>query len=91
MKRLFSLIALIGLSGCFTSVGSWNETKYRQTDFGQWRKVHVCVYLDDGVTRERAEYLLGDWSQDLASAIGSTPYSRVSRPCRAKVFCITLS
>lgn len=67
MKRLFFLIALIGLSGCFkTSIGSWNETKYRETDFGQWRKVHVCVYLDEGVTRERAEYLLGDWSQNLA-------------------------
>ena len=35
---------------------------YVQQDYGSWRTVHVCVYLDDGVSREQAASLMSDWT-----------------------------
>ena len=51
------------LSSCFaTSVGMWDEASYAAQDYGSWRTVHVCVYLDQGVSREQAMDLMSDWT-----------------------------
>lgn len=46
------------LSGCATTIGKWDQTKYAATDFGSWRTVNVCMYRDAGVPPERARELL---------------------------------
>lgn len=51
------------LSSCYvTSVGFWDEGLYRAQNYGSWRTVHVCVYLDDGVSRDQAMTLMSDWT-----------------------------
>jgi hypothetical protein len=68
VKRIeLILIATVFLSGCATSIGRWDQTKYAATDFGSWRQVNVCMYRDVGVPPERAQQLLrgtvDEWKQ----------------------------
>jgi hypothetical protein len=64
---IFACICLglsITLSSCyFTSVGHWNEDSYLAQPYGNWRTVHVCVYLDEGVSKERAISLMSGWTK----------------------------
>lgn len=61
------VLATIVLQGCATSIGSWDQEKYADTDFGSWRKVNVCMYRDLGVPADRERQLLRDtieeWKQ----------------------------
>jgi len=36
----------------------WDESAYKQTAFGAPQTVHVCVYLDKGVTKDDATALM---------------------------------
>jgi hypothetical protein len=68
VKRIeLILIATLFLSGCATTIGRWDQTKYAATDFGSWRQVNVCMYRDVGVPPERAQQLLretvDEWKQ----------------------------
>jgi hypothetical protein len=50
------------LSSCYyTSVGHWDEDSYEAQPYGRWRTVHVCVYLDSGVSKSQALSLMSDW------------------------------
>lgn len=67
-RAIFSAGICLGLSivlsSCyFTSVGHWNEDSYLAQPYGNWRTVHVCVYLDEGVSKERALSLMSDWTK----------------------------
>jgi hypothetical protein len=71
-RAIFSAGICLGLSiilsSCyFTSVGHWNEDSYLAQPYGNWRTVHVCVYLDEGVSKERALSLMSDWTSQMAS------------------------
>lgn len=55
-------LSLLLCSCWVTSVGFWDEQSYGAQDYGSWRTVHVCVYLDDGVSREQAANLMSDWT-----------------------------
>ena len=51
------------LSSCYTtSIGLWDQQSYAAQDYGPWRTVHVCVYLDEGVSRDQAISLMSDWT-----------------------------
>ena len=51
------------LSACST-VGMADHAKLAAMDFGKPCTVNVCVYLDDGVSRSQAEYLLSSWDSE---------------------------
>jgi hypothetical protein len=60
-----ALVATLALaaSGC-TSMG-WDNVALRDTyNFGPPEKVRMCVYLDDGVTRQDASTLLDSWNEE---------------------------
>jgi hypothetical protein len=58
-------VLTLTLSSCYvTSVGRWDADAYARQDYGSWRDVRVCVYLDEGVSKEQALGLMSDWTTD---------------------------
>src|SRR5919197_2434757 len=58
-----SLVAVL-LAGC-TSVGMHNSSARQQVDFGATDTVALCLYLDQGVSEERARALVEEaWRDD---------------------------
>lgn len=55
---VFSMLWIGSLCGGCTSVGMWSDKAFRSTDFGPAQTVHVCVYLDKGVTKDDAMALM---------------------------------
>jgi hypothetical protein len=55
----------VTLSGCFfTSIGLDHPDLLKTIDFGPPQTLHLCVYLDEGVTESRARELLGSWDSE---------------------------
>ena len=54
-------VAMPLLAGC-TFIGIDNPALRNSIDWGQQQAVPTCVYLDQGVTREDADQLLGWWN-----------------------------
>jgi hypothetical protein len=58
-------VGLVTLSGCFfTSIGLDHPDLLKTIDFGPPQTLHLCVYLDEGVTESRARELLGSWDSE---------------------------
>ena len=61
--RLLAFLAVL-LAGC-TTVGPHRMATLRQLDFGPPDTVALCLYLDDGISEERARALVEDaWRDD---------------------------
>ncbi len=58
-------MCLATLTGCyFTSIGLEHEDLLKSFDFGPPQTVHLCVYLDEGVTESRTRELLSSWDSE---------------------------
>jgi len=52
------------VAGCLmTSIGVEHPNLVRSMDFGQPQIVHLCVYLDDGISEATARQLLASWDE----------------------------
>jgi hypothetical protein len=52
------------IAGCLmTSIGVEHPDLARSMDFGQPQTVHLCVYLDNGISAATAQQLLSSWSE----------------------------
>ena len=61
----FAIFCLMALPGClFTSIGIEHEDLRREIDFGAPESVQLCVYLDTGITEDRARELLSSWGTE---------------------------
>lgn len=55
---------LLMFAGCLaTSIGMERPTLLQSMDFGPPETVHLCVYLDDGISPQTARYLLSSWDE----------------------------
>jgi hypothetical protein len=58
-------LCAVALSGCFfTSIGLEHDALLSSFDFGPPQTVHLCVFLDDGITQSRARELLSSWDSE---------------------------
>ncbi len=63
--RIIACLFTLTLSSCYTtSVGRWDADAYATQDYGSWRNVRVCVYLDQGVSKEQALGLMSSWTTE---------------------------
>jgi hypothetical protein len=61
----FAIFCLAALSGClFTAIGLDHESLRNTIDFGAPETVKLCVYLDRGITADRARELLSSWDSE---------------------------
>lgn len=65
VKIAFASFCLAALSGClFTAIGLEHEELRNSIDFGPPETVHLCVYLDTGITEKEARELLSSWETE---------------------------
>lgn len=78
-----AVLALATLSGCFfTSIGLDHDELLKSFDFGPPETMHLCVFLDDGVTESRARDLLASWDSEApryALAVEPVSFQRLAR------------
>jgi hypothetical protein len=64
-KIALALLCLITASGCFfTSIGLEHDALLHDIDFGPPQTVRLCVFLDDGISQQRARQLLSSWDSE---------------------------
>lgn len=65
VKIALATVCLAVLSGCvFTAIGLEHEDLRSVMDFGAPEVVHLCIYLDRGITERRARELLSSWDTE---------------------------
>ena len=65
VKIAFAMFFLAALSGClFTAIGLEDEDLRNSIDFRPPETVHLCVYLDAGITQNDARELLSSWNSE---------------------------
>ncbi len=68
MKAVIIALAIfcpVALCGClFTVIGLDHEGLRNAIDFGAPETVNLCVYLDRGITADRARELLSSWDSE---------------------------
>lgn len=61
----FAIFCSAALSGClFTAIGIDHERLRDSINFGAPQTVNLCVYLDGGITADRARELLSSWDSE---------------------------
>src|SRR5260370_6718017 len=66
-QKLFGVVAEILTTcvlSCSTDIGQPEPDVLATYNFGPPQEVKLCVYLDNGVSREQAENLLSSWQSD---------------------------
>jgi hypothetical protein len=67
--RLANLLLAVALAGC-TSIGVHDQRLRQQIDFGARDDLALCLYLDEGISEDRARALIGEAWRDEAPLFG---------------------
>ena len=79
----FAVFCLMALPGClFTAIGLEHDDLRSEIDFGAPESVQLCVYLDTGITEDRARELLSSWQTEAPKyglAVRPVSFTRLAR------------